>query len=318
MPMHNSFMPARMALALGLLFVCLMWAPPVNAGEPSDIERAKALFKKAELHFKLGEFKQALPLYKEAYRTKPLAGFLFNLGQCHRYLNECGQANFFFRQFITAKPDSPFVPEVKRLMETCKPSPAQAPVVAPKPVVEKDPPPSAPPVVEKDPPPSAPPAVVQKPVVVKNPPPSAPPAIVKTPPPSAPPAVVKKPEAPKTEPPAEETPEPVASNKTRKALLWGGMGLTTAMLVTGAITGGMAYDKSETFKDPATPYEDLDGLESSGKTMRAVAIATLSVAGAAAVGTALVYFLYPKSTEAPAVSLAPLPSGGAITVVGRF
>ena len=278
-----SATPIRMALAPGLLLVCLLCAPPASAADPSEVERAKTLFKKAEVHFKLGEFKLALPLYKEAYRIKPLAGFLFNLGQCHRYLNECKRANFFFRQFITAKPNSPHVPEVNRLMETCKPGPVQAPAVP------KDPPPTAPPVVEKKP------VVAKQQVIPKKP------------------AVEDKPGTP-----ADESPEPVAPNKTRKALLWGGMGLTAAMLITGAITGGMAYDKSETFKDPATPYDDLEGLESSGKTMRGVAIATLSLAGAAAVGTALVYFLYPESTEAPAVSLAPLPSGGAITVGGRF
>jgi tetratricopeptide (TPR) repeat protein len=278
--------PAAIGRAIPL-FLCILVSglltSPVYAQDLADLERAKALFKKAETHFKLGEFKQALPLYKEAYRVKPLAGFLFNLGQCHRYLGNCDQANFFFRQFITAKPNSPHVVKVKSLMESCKPATAPA-ATKPTPV---------------------PAATKPTPVPTAKPAPA----------PAAKPAPEKKPEP---GPEGDSSTEVSSEDGTRRALLWGGMGLTAAMLVTGAITGGMAYDKSEMFKDPTTPYEDLEDLESSGKALRGAAIATLSLAGVAAVGTALVYFLYPESPEAPVVSLAPLPSGGAFTLGGRF
>jgi len=144
-------------LIVGLVISAMLASPVAMADDAADLKRAKVLFKKAELHFKLGEFKEALPLYKEAYRLKPLSGFLFNLGQCHRYLGNCDRANFFFRQFITDNPKSPHVPEIKRLMESCKPAKPKKPAPAPAPPAEK------PPAVEKPP-------AAEKPPVVEKPP----------------------------------------------------------------------------------------------------------------------------------------------------
>ncbi len=274
----------------------------------SDLAKAKMLFKKAELHFKLGEFAKALPIYKEAYRVKAIPAFLFNLGQCHRYLGQCDQSNFFFRQYLTAKPESPHKAKVLQLMESCRPTAATA---AAKPAAPTVPAKPAEPAVKPKPVKAAESVKAVKPVK------------------AAKPAVAQKPaEAQKTAKPltAKEAAKPKEDgaepgqkhNKIRKILFWSGVGLTAALLATGAITGGLAYDKSQTFKDPATPYGDLEGLESSGEALRGAAVATLALGGAMAVGTALIYFLYPEEKGTPNLALSPLPSGGAFTLRGRF
>jgi len=258
----------RLATGLAVFIMLLLTQPAAQADDLSNLERAKALFKKAEVHFKLGEFKQALPLYREAYRTKEIPAFLFNIGQCHRYLGNCDQANFFFRQYLAGNPDSPHAPKVKELMATCKSARPAEPVAPARPAGQPRP-------AEQAKPTAAVPAPVEEPAEGDD-------------------------------------------DTLRTVLIWGGAGLGAALLVTGAITGGMAYDRSQTFKDPGTPYEDLQGLEDSGKTLRAVAVASLAVGAAAVASSVLIYFLYPEAERDTTVSLAPLHSGGAIILGGRF
>lgn len=104
-----------LVLATGLLY------PGDAAGKPDpEIARAKALFQKAEVHFSLGEFDRALALYKEAYKTTALPGFLFNIGQCHRNLGQHEKAIFFYRQYLSRSGDPPNKEEVSRLIEICE------------------------------------------------------------------------------------------------------------------------------------------------------------------------------------------------------
>ncbi len=105
----------------------------------------------------------------------------------------------------------------------------------------------------------------------------------------------------------------------RKILLWGGAGLSAALLITGAVTGGMAQARSNDYNDLATPPEDLADLRESGIKLRNAAVATLALGAGAALGTALIYMLSgPADEEAPSVSLAPLQGGGALGIGGRF
>ena len=109
-------LPGRLALVL----LALLWgAGAAVAGEDPET-RARALFKRAEVHFSLGEFKQALRLYKEAYRVKQLPEFLFNIGQCHRHLGRCRDAVFYFRQFLLRQPRAPEVKQVNDLILECE------------------------------------------------------------------------------------------------------------------------------------------------------------------------------------------------------
>lgn len=81
-------------------------------------QKARALFKEGQTAYDVGEFKHALELYTEAYKAKPLAGFLFNIAQCHRQLGDYKLASFFFGRFIdNSSNESPVVAQARELLE---------------------------------------------------------------------------------------------------------------------------------------------------------------------------------------------------------
>ena len=75
--------------------------------------RAKELFAQGNQHYELGEYAKALELYKRAYQIKPLAEFLFNIGQCHRKL---GQHKDEAQRSAAAAGLAPFNPALAALM----------------------------------------------------------------------------------------------------------------------------------------------------------------------------------------------------------
>ena len=72
----------------------------------APVERAKALFAKGNEHYNLGEFVQALELYRHAYRAKPLPAFLFNIAQCHRKLGQHADAVTMYQSFLAGVPNA--------------------------------------------------------------------------------------------------------------------------------------------------------------------------------------------------------------------
>ena len=99
-----------LALALSLL------AGAARADSRTDA-RARKLFREAEVHFNLQEFEKALGLYKRAYKSKPLPGFLFNIGQCQRYLGQYEEALFSYRIFLLRVPQPPNRAQVEALIK---------------------------------------------------------------------------------------------------------------------------------------------------------------------------------------------------------
>ena len=77
---------------------------------------ARAHFEEGEKHYRLGHFDQALAAYEQAYLAKPLAGFLFNVGQCQRMLGRHKEAAYSYRRFLEAMPGAPNREEVQRLV----------------------------------------------------------------------------------------------------------------------------------------------------------------------------------------------------------
>ncbi|MFC1609467.1 tol-pal system YbgF family protein [Myxococcota bacterium] len=73
----------------------------------ANTRQAKRYFKKAETHYKLGRFEDALEQYSKAYEAKPLPGFLFNIAQCHMELRHYKRALFFYEGYLQEKPRSP-------------------------------------------------------------------------------------------------------------------------------------------------------------------------------------------------------------------
>ena len=83
-------------------------------------QKAKEHFKLAEQHYKLGRFKDALQEYSIAYELAPLAGFLFNIGQCHRLLGNHERAVFFYEGYLREKPNARNRKAVLKLIKESK------------------------------------------------------------------------------------------------------------------------------------------------------------------------------------------------------
>jgi tetratricopeptide (TPR) repeat protein len=93
-----------------ILISWLVWltAPieQASAISKADKIRAKKLFEEAEVHYTVGRFQEALDDYSKAYEVARLAGFLFNIGQCHRELKQYDRALFFYEGYLREKPDA--------------------------------------------------------------------------------------------------------------------------------------------------------------------------------------------------------------------
>ena len=81
-----------------------------RAGEPdAATARAKQYNSEAEKLFNLGMFKEAAAAYQRAYAARPLAVFLYNIGQCHKRLGGLEQlerALFHYEAFVNNTDDA--------------------------------------------------------------------------------------------------------------------------------------------------------------------------------------------------------------------
>jgi hypothetical protein len=83
---------------------------------------AKARYKEGRVHYQLGEYHAAIKEFKEAYRLKPDATFLFNIAQCHRQLQEFTEALRLYRNYLRDAQDAPNRGEVEKLIREITPS----------------------------------------------------------------------------------------------------------------------------------------------------------------------------------------------------
>jgi tetratricopeptide (TPR) repeat protein len=113
----NRVLPVLMAVALAL---APLGASAAKAGtaQPDAEVLARAKFAEGNLAYDLGEFQKALDAYSEAYRLRPLPGFLFNIAQCHRQLGRPERASFFYGRYLSlSKEEPPNAPLVRDLIK---------------------------------------------------------------------------------------------------------------------------------------------------------------------------------------------------------
>jgi len=67
----------------------------------ADKAQAKALFKKAETQYRLGNFQQALDGYMAALKAAHHPSIIFNIAQCHRQLKNPEKALFYYKLFLS-------------------------------------------------------------------------------------------------------------------------------------------------------------------------------------------------------------------------
>ena len=117
----------RIILALAVAFVPVLAVGTAAAQEQptegTDADKAEALkkYKEGMSAYDLGEFKEAIKLFQEAYKKRPDPAFLFNIAQCHRKLGENSEALNFYRTYLRKSPDTKNRAEVeKRIVELVK------------------------------------------------------------------------------------------------------------------------------------------------------------------------------------------------------
>jgi tetratricopeptide (TPR) repeat protein len=94
-----------MKISRALICVCVCFTFGFSTARADDNKiLARQHFEKGQTHYKLGQFEEALSEYSQAYKLAPLAGFLFNIGQCHRRLEDHEQAIFFLKGYLREKP----------------------------------------------------------------------------------------------------------------------------------------------------------------------------------------------------------------------
>ncbi|MFH2011030.1 MAG: tetratricopeptide repeat protein [bacterium] len=83
-------------------------------------KQAKRLFRRAQRHYRLGRFVKARALYEKAYDVLPLAGFLYNIAQCFRMEKNYDRAVYFYKSYLSEKPDAKHRGMVEKLIQRCE------------------------------------------------------------------------------------------------------------------------------------------------------------------------------------------------------
>lgn len=113
-----------LVLALAAALV-LAGTPALAQSGDAAKQRAKELFTKGKTQYDLGNFQDAVKLFKNAYETSPHPAFLFNIAQAYRQMGDCKEALFFYKRYLTvqeneAKNQELVEARIKELNETCK------------------------------------------------------------------------------------------------------------------------------------------------------------------------------------------------------
>jgi tetratricopeptide (TPR) repeat protein len=107
--------PLPRLLLAGVAFAIAVLAG--GAAEDKATKQARHHFERGEKLFALGRFQEALVEYEAAFELRPLPGFLFNIGQCHRNLGDYDAAIFSFRKYLELSPGAANREAVEGLIE---------------------------------------------------------------------------------------------------------------------------------------------------------------------------------------------------------
>lgn len=248
-----------------LLLVLAGGATPCLALE-DDPAAAKSHFTMGTRLYEIGEYRQALDEFKAAHLAKPDPAFLYNIAQCHRQLGDLDMAATMYRRYLAVSPNAKNRVEVEKRIAEIEADLAAGKQKGPEPVRAPAPEPVGPPPAEAPPLPTAQPAAAPANNLVQIP-------------------VESK---------------PARSIFNLRLLRWVGVGVTAA-LVGGAITtGALARSKYNDLKGSCgktlegCSSGDIDGVKS-----RALVTNVLwGLAGAAAVGTGVMFYLTPHEASA--------------------
>ncbi len=72
----------------------------------ADKEASAVHYKEAKKKYNLGDFEEAIVLFKKAYDEHEAPAYLYNIAQAYRQINNCKKALFFYERFLAEKPGS--------------------------------------------------------------------------------------------------------------------------------------------------------------------------------------------------------------------
>ncbi|MBK9035778.1 MAG: hypothetical protein IPL61_31765 [Myxococcales bacterium] len=104
------------ALAGGALAPTSVQAQPLDEIKPDDpemvppaskdpTERAREFYTRGRKNYDLARFRRAIALFTKAYEELPDGAFLFNIAQSYRQLDDCKQALFYYKRFLSVQKD---------------------------------------------------------------------------------------------------------------------------------------------------------------------------------------------------------------------
>lgn len=127
------------SVPLLLAAICCWWS--VGPGGSKSAVAAEAVagaehtarihFRQGETEYSAGKYREALAAYQAGYDEMPLPGFLVNIAQCQRRLGDLARARVTYHRFVMVAPDSPLVPEVRKLIDELDRLMAEAEVTQP-------------------------------------------------------------------------------------------------------------------------------------------------------------------------------------------
>lgn len=100
-----------------LVVFCLL----TTAGSAlADKDRSVEYYNAGKKKYNLGEFDEAIELFKKAYDEFEAPAYLYNIAQAYRQKDDCKKALFFYERFLAEKPDSDQADAVRGHIETLK------------------------------------------------------------------------------------------------------------------------------------------------------------------------------------------------------
>ncbi|MCA9672802.1 MAG: tetratricopeptide repeat protein [Myxococcales bacterium] len=276
------------AATLALLLAAAVVEAPSAAAAPSKKRRAKALFKRGEQAFAARNYQRALRLYLKAFELRQLNGFHFNIGLCYRKLGKYSKAISHLTSFIEGSTSPELRRRARRLIKLSeddqragRPGEAQQ--------QQRDDPPKGSDLTAKGAAPDRPPVDDGRRVPVDD---------------------------------GRDGDGAGGDRKRRKgwhpALFFAGLGLTVALVGVGSVTGALALDKSERYKDLNTPDDEARDLRDVGEKLKIVSTVTFIAAGVFAAGTLAAFIATDFSGSDRKVSAVPTVGGVFVSYGQRF
>lgn len=258
-------------------------------------EEAKAKFMAGKQAYRLGEYDEAIALWKEAYRLKDNPAFLFNIGQAYREKGDLPRAVQFFENYLKEAPATASnrkdveqrVAELKQLIADQKASASRPPNEP----VELNPTTTPPPVLESDP--------------------------TTTPDPVTPPVGSETPEEPR---------DGSGGGGSLRIAGLGTAGVGLVLVGTGVFFG-LAASSAQSDVEAAVANgevwtEELDKKDADGRSAATISTVTLGLGAAAVVTGGVLFYLGMRKGKTESSSVSLVPQLGAehagVTVLGRF